>query len=604
MRLKSSNKASLKFLGAMVVLTFLLLALNSFNLNKKDKYADTPDYEQTTPLNFVQLTFNEKDYVKLKKKRNKALSIGILETSDSDYVPVTVSYNGEPYKAEARLKGDWTDHLKGEKWSFRVKLKGDKTILGMRKFSLHHPSTRGYINEWLYHKAIKNEELIGLRYSFLEGSIHIKLDKSSKYITKPVGVYAIEETFDKRTIENNKRKESVILKFSEDYWWNEVKKGIEVGATSGLGYHNFIKSVDYPVRAFSESKVLQDTTMRQYFEFSKTLLKDTREGKIAVSESFDVKKLAMQNAILNLFGGTHGNSIINVRFYYNPITSRLEPIAFDGNSGQKLKQYEAFNFIKTAKKEDTIYLKELAYALNKIAKPQYLDELVKNNKQEMSGFEEVLIKEFRTGGLAINNLKHNQNIIREELKGFKAKFNLDIVEPIEQPLEDIDIPQFSIWSKNQVNYKDNETNFKGQKTFTLTRNNTLKSAFSVANNIEINYGSHYETSIRIKRGVDDFFGLRIQGLYPDRVDAVFDLKKGVVKGVKKAGGFENEKANIESLGKGWYKCTLSGKINASDLRIIFGPTDKNNNILSWEAATKNLCSINIVPSSLTINELK
>ncbi len=41
-----------------------------------------------------------------------------------------------------------------------------------------------------------------------------------------------------------------------------------------------MRRVDYPVRAFSESKVLQDTTMRQYFEFSKSLLKGAREGKI------------------------------------------------------------------------------------------------------------------------------------------------------------------------------------------------------------------------------------------------------------------------------------------------------------------------------------
>ena len=182
MKLKTSNKQSFLFLAILIMLTILLLAISNIGSNKTKKYVDTPDFEQVTPLNFIQLTFNEKSYNKLKEKKDKALSIGILETNDSDYVPVNVAFNGQDYKAEARLKGDWTDHLVGDKWSFRIKLKNDKTILGMRKFSIHHPKTRGYINEWLYHKAIKKEELIGLRYSFIEGSIHVKLDNSSKYI--------------------------------------------------------------------------------------------------------------------------------------------------------------------------------------------------------------------------------------------------------------------------------------------------------------------------------------------------------------------------------------------------------------------------------------
>ena len=31
------------------------------------------------------------------------------------------------------MKGDWIDHLIGDKWSFRIKLKGDKTIHALYK---------------------------------------------------------------------------------------------------------------------------------------------------------------------------------------------------------------------------------------------------------------------------------------------------------------------------------------------------------------------------------------------------------------------------------------------------------------------------------------
>ena len=111
MKLKTSNKQSFLFLAILIMLTILLLAISNIGSNKTKKYVDTPDFEQVTPLNFIQLTFNEKSYNKLKEKKDKALSIGILETNDSDYVPVNVAFNGQDYKAEARLKGDWTDHL-------------------------------------------------------------------------------------------------------------------------------------------------------------------------------------------------------------------------------------------------------------------------------------------------------------------------------------------------------------------------------------------------------------------------------------------------------------------------------------------------------------
>jgi hypothetical protein len=127
MRLKSSNKFPFVFL---IVIGFLVAILFLLSSNKNEpKYPKTPEFVQKTNLDLIQLTLNEKSFAKLEKKRYKALSQGVLETTDTDYVPATVSFNGEDFRAEVRLKGDWTDHLKGEKWSFRVKLKDDKTIL-------------------------------------------------------------------------------------------------------------------------------------------------------------------------------------------------------------------------------------------------------------------------------------------------------------------------------------------------------------------------------------------------------------------------------------------------------------------------------------------
>ena len=65
--------------------------------------------------------------------RNKAIKDEILTRSDSDKVKGYISYKGKNYPIRLRLKGDFTDHLLGEKWSFRIETKNDSPIYGMRE---------------------------------------------------------------------------------------------------------------------------------------------------------------------------------------------------------------------------------------------------------------------------------------------------------------------------------------------------------------------------------------------------------------------------------------------------------------------------------------
>jgi len=589
---------------------------------KENKYISPPEFEQKTTLDFIQITLNEKNYNKLKKKRDKALSVGILETRDTDYVPATITFNGVDYKANIRLKGDWVDHLRGDKWSFRVKLKGDETILGMRKFSIHHPTTRGYVNEWLYHKATKDENLFGLRYNFLEGSIHIKGKNSSEFIDKNLGIYAIEETFDKRAIENNKRKESVILKFSEDYWWDEVKKATLVGADYGLkggsgGFMDWQQHLidKFPITLFSEEKMLSDSIMLSYFKLSKNLLEDVRSSKASLDYAFDVEKLAMQNAILNLFGAIHGTYSINLRFYYNPITSKLEPISFDGNSGLKLKKYEHFIFVNQEK--DSVYLKELAYAINKVSQPEYLNDLMNKHKKGLDYFQKVLKTEFNRRFFDEKNLRFNQSIMKQELQRLTKQLNLPDIE-IKNALRDslklianeskktIISPALNItkWSNTRAIIEKANGNRNNKDIYKISRENTSESSYVYLNNINVSQYSIIKTSVVVKRGTKgSLFGLRIQGRYPNRVDAVFDLDNGVITGKSNGGDFENEKAEIQSLGKGWYRCSISGLAKTNRVKIILGPTTNERRILSWEGATKENCDLYFIPKSLKIEEI-
>ena len=107
---------------------------------------------------YIDIKFS--DFNKLVKKREEALRKEVLISNKDDFVNATIRNNERKINARIRLKGDWTDHLKDpKKWSFRVKLKNDEVLYGMNKFSLHHPYTRNYIWESVFHKFLKEKEL-------------------------------------------------------------------------------------------------------------------------------------------------------------------------------------------------------------------------------------------------------------------------------------------------------------------------------------------------------------------------------------------------------------------------------------------------------------
>jgi len=358
---KKSNSFLIIVIGGFTLL-LILLSLKKRILKTKKVI---PEISQKTSYNSIQIILNEKHFKTLKAKRDEAISIGVLQTTDDDYVPATIRYKLEDYKANLRLKGDWTDHLEGLKWSYRIKLKDDRTIQGMRKFSIHHPASRGYLNEWLYHKAIKQEGLMGLRYDFLEGFLQVRLQHKDTAEMKNVGIYALEETFDKRLIENNGRKVGVILKLTEADMWRENAKVFDISRRTGTkieGKHNprYGNNNDMNITAYSLSTILADTTLNKQFILAKNLLNQYKKGELPISKVFDVDKTAKFTVITNLFGGTHGLTAHNLRWFYNPITSLIEPIAFDGNSGYKLPSFKyywksendpSFNLIQDQQKE-------------------------------------------------------------------------------------------------------------------------------------------------------------------------------------------------------------------------------------------------------------
>ncbi len=275
---------------------------------------------QFTPYSgrIIKIDIPFKDKKKIDKERNQALEIGIMQ--NFNYVNCNLSFENKNYPASIRLKGDMVDHLQGEKWSFRVKLKNDNAILGLKRFSLQHPSRRGYLKEWFFQTVLKRENLINLRYLFVKIILN----------GEDLGIYALEEHFDQILIENNKRRNGAILRFDEKWDWisaHQFKRFPELWEyRSGYGDYNGL-----PITSFNINQMSKENNQIQNFFDGKNLLNQFLEDNATTSQAFDVDNLAKFFAIVDLLGAKHSVLIQNLRLYYNPINQKLEPIGFDGD---------------------------------------------------------------------------------------------------------------------------------------------------------------------------------------------------------------------------------------------------------------------------------
>lgn len=161
------------------------------------------------------------------------------------------------------------------------------------------------------------------------------------------------------------------------------------------------------------------------------------------------------------------------------------------------------------------------------------------------------------------------------------------------------------WSKVRVHAEPVLNKELQDVTYNLSRITSTESAYLSSDLIPVTYASEYKVSVMAKKGDNNsFFGLRITGIYPDRVDAIFDLDKGIVVEYIAAQDFERPMATIEKLSNGWYNCILSAKVAADQVRIIMGETSKEKKASNWEGKTETMGGVYFLPSSIVLKELK
>jgi len=309
-------------------------------LNQTIRQARSQTNSDRVPV--LKLYMTDGSIKKLNDKRAETIAEdrAILFSGSEDWVRTDLVVQSEQgiaeARARARLKGDWADHIKdSRKRSLRIRIRNGQTILGTSRFSIQHPITRGYHREAILFEAMRRQGVLTPRYFLVDVRLN-DLD---------IGFMAFEEHFTKELIESQNRREGPILTIDEDQMWrqrflNANRSGVNWNSY-GYTFENALhyQSKDYPVRAYGKVDpenldTKSNNAIRGLSSFRRAL-----DGKDAVTEVFDLELTAKWFVLTNVFAATHGNGFHNLKFYFNPVTELMEPIAFD-NHGDAIVPYK------------------------------------------------------------------------------------------------------------------------------------------------------------------------------------------------------------------------------------------------------------------------
>lgn len=238
------------------------------------------------------------------KQKNILILNSDRKNGGRSYVPATFTiYEAgkiKNLKGKIRAKGDRKLHSESfANMSLRTNLKGDDRLFGLEEFSIQDPILRGYTWELLVADIFKTQGLLTLQSKVANFSFN----------GEDRGLYVFEEVPSKITVERNLRKSGPIFGLKEEYGPN---------LDSVLDVYDF--------KDWEGSKIYNFARENLLMQFS-----EVRGGGVFSEELFDLDEWARYFALIDLFGTYHGSVPKSVRFYFNPVIGKFQPILFDAH---------------------------------------------------------------------------------------------------------------------------------------------------------------------------------------------------------------------------------------------------------------------------------
>ena len=387
----------MKFHNLFLLFIFLNFSCTTTSVN--DDFSNEISLKEAK-TNGLHILIEDAGFKKIVDLRNKYVHKKIF--NEKLYSKALLISGKDTVNAILRLKGDHTDHLQGNRWSYRVKTDGK--VLKETKFSIQGMKTRSYFSERLFHEFLKNEGLVHLQYEFIPVTIN-EIDSFA-------GIYAYESHFKSDILVNQNLKLGPILKFNEDEFW-DYKNHAEKG-----------QDRDSLLRTISKIEL----TNRKGFdketgEKSIKMLQDFIQNKVAAEKVFDMLKWARFLTVNAFMGCNHAMRWHNLRFYLNPETNLLEPVGFDlstwflKNGAWHLNKDSVESFYKPFY-ESSVFLNELLESTKRISEKSYLDNFFENRKYVFNDCIDLIREEKTNYKLNKKVLYRIQEIFKNDLKSF------------------------------------------------------------------------------------------------------------------------------------------------------------------------------------------
>jgi len=278
-------------------------------------------------------------------------------------------------------------------------------------------------------KALKKEGLINLEVNFID----VIINDSDE------GVYILQEAITNRTLENNGKKIGPIIGFAKDLYLTEFINAKKLTSQGAIGSLNGLEDTFWiakiePVQ-FSEEET--DQKQLDYLKKSIYLLESFRNGSLKPNKIFDLKQLSKVMALRAILGSSEFD-YRDVKFYFNPETSLLEPISKESHVRLDLNFKESYfswwidsskvrphytnntNFFLDLLYKDLDFYRLYLNELRRLSKKEYFKNLIQENRDEFNKFKKILKQNYPT----------NKIISEKQLEVTKLRIQ-DFLNPVQ-----------------------------------------------------------------------------------------------------------------------------------------------------------------------------
>lgn len=406
---------------------------NNYRINVIKNFARKPFIK----IDKIYLDINFANFKKLNENRNIALKKKVISNEYNENVNATISYNDQRIPVRIKLKGGVVDFHLGENWSFKVRTK-KSNLFGLKDFALMHAERRNYLLEWYARKMYAEEGLIYKEYRF----VNLYINGENK------GIYVIDENFTESLSIKNKRREGIYLRFGTDinfYWFGEAQNiyddqgNLFSTVNRCCGLDDSLHATDVDLLNQQINSNTKDEIIKN-FNIAKRLLEDFRRYKKSPDEIFNLDLMAKGFALSDLLGSWHTMHWANMRFYFDPISTKLEPILDDNYN-----ETTTYPSKSRSMRIDDSYNYSLLYDRlfkSKLFLEKYISHLKQySNPEFLVNFNNEIKKEFNDNLSYINKFKAFYFFPHHHIEENRKRIE-KLINPY-QPL------YFSLWDKNK-----------------------------------------------------------------------------------------------------------------------------------------------------------